>query len=235
MIMPRVSIITSIFKASDFLFDFLLDVKRQTIFPESEVLLLDANEDNLDFEIIQPFLDIPNFKYHRIGKCNVYEAWNIGIDMAQSEILTNWNTDDRRAYNSLEYQVKHLEDNSDIDVCYGPVLITKNPNEKFENCNSEMMWPVFDFTIENQLKHNSPHCLPVWRKSIHERCGKFDTSYFSSADYEMWFRVFKNNGKFNKLDNIVGSYYENPVSISRNPKTLSKAVEEIDKIKKIYS
>ena len=59
---PRVSIITSIYKSSKFLFDFLLDVKRQSIFQDSEILLLDANEDHLDYEIIKPFLDIENFK-----------------------------------------------------------------------------------------------------------------------------------------------------------------------------
>lgn len=234
MIMPRVSIITSIFKASDFLFDFLLDVKRQTIFPESEVLLLDANEDDSDFKIIQPFLDIPNFKYFKIGNCTVYEAWNKGIDLAKSKILTNWNVDDRRSYNSLQYQIEHLENNIQCDLCYGSVLIGGIPNEKFENCQSNQMWPNLPCTVKNQLLHNSVHCLPVWRKSIHDRFGYFDTQYFSASDYDMWFKILVGGGQIDSLDKLIGVYYENPNSISRNKKTINRAIQEVFDIQKKY-
>lgn len=234
MIQPRVSVLTSIFKASDFLFDFLVDAKRQSIFTESEFLLLDANEDDNDYEIIRQFLDYKNFKYIKIGKCSIYEAWNKGIELSSSKILTNWNVDDRRSYDSLEFQVKFLEENENVDVCYGPVLISEKPNEIFEFCDSKRIWPVFDGTLENQLKHNSPHCLPVWRKSIHDRFGMFDTNYFSAGDYDMWFRVLKNGGTLSKLDKIVGLYYENPVSISRNSKTIEKALYEVSSIHEKY-
>ena len=234
MSVPRVSIITSIFKASDFLFDFLLDVKRQTIFVESEVLLLDANEDDADFEIIRPFLDISNFKYFKIGNCTVYEAWNKGIDLAESPILTNWNVDDRRSHNSLQYQVEYLENNAQCDLCYGGVLIGSIPNEQFENCQSNRMWQQLDCTIENQLRHNSIHCLPVWRKSIHDRFGYFDTQYFSAADYDMWFKILVGGGQIDSLDKLVGIYYENPTSISRNTKTIDRAMQEFFNIQKKY-
>jgi hypothetical protein len=234
MIQPRVSVLTSIFKASEFLFDFLVDAKRQSIFAESEFLLLDANEDDEDFKIINQFLGYKNFKYIKIGKCSIYEAWNIGIEHASSSILTNWNVDDRRSYNSLEYQVEFLEKNEQSDVCYGPVLISEKPNEIFEFCESKKIWPVFDGTLENQLKHNSPHCLPVWRKCIHDRFGLFDTNYFSAGDYDMWFRVLKGGGTLSKLDQVVGLYYENPTSISRNSKTIEKALQEVSTIYEKY-
>lgn len=234
MIVPRVSIITSIFKASDFLFDFLLDVKRQTIFPESEVLLLDANEDDFDFEIIRPFLDIANFKYFKIGNCTIYEAWNKGIDLAQSKILTNWNADDRRSVKSLSNQVSFLEQNEDVDVCYGPTIVTDIPNQLFEFCLSNSIYPALDGSLENLLKHNSPHCLPVWRKSIHERFGLFDTSYFSAADYDMWFRVLKGGGKISPIEEIVGLYYQNPNGISTNSTSLNNALKEVYSIRDKY-
>jgi hypothetical protein len=223
---PRVSIITSIYKSSKFLFDFLLDVKRQSMFIDCEVLLLDANEDNFDYEIIKPFLDIENFKYLKINKCSIYEAWNIGIDISTSDILTNWNTDDRRSYNSLEKQVKFLEENIEYDGCYGPTIISKIANEVFENCQSKNVFPALEFNLENQLVNNSPHCMPVWRKSIHNICGKFDTSYYSASDYDMWMRVLKNNIKFKNIEEIVGLYYFNPLGVSTNPEFRQKTLEE---------
>ena len=231
----RISVLTSIYKSSEFLFDFLLDAKRQSIFNQIEFLLLDANEDNADYKIIEPFLFHKNFKYKKIGKCNVYEAWNIGIELSSAPILTNWNTDDRRSYNSLDIQASYLEKNPEVDLCYGNLKISNNPNEIFEHCNSNKYWPCYEGTLENQLKHNSPHCLPVWRKDIHGRFGKFDTNYFCVADYDMWFRILQGGGKLKYIRDIVGVYYENPNSISRNPLNYQKAIKEVIEIKKKYS
>jgi len=234
---PRVSIITSIYKASDFLYDFLIDVKRQFIFPESEVLLLDANPEGYeqDYEIIKPFLNLHPFKYSKIGECNVYEAWNKGIELSSSDIIANWNVDDRRSVTSLKNQVCFLENNPDSDVCYGHVKVTSEPNEVFEYSNSTKMWPCLDGSIKNQMICNSPHCLPVWKKSIHARFGLFDTSYFSSADYDMWFRVLTGGGKLSKIDDTFGLYYANPNSISRKKETLGKAQSEVIEIRLKYS
>lgn len=233
----RVSVITSIYNSSEFLYHFLIDAKRQTIFNECEFLLLDCNEspNNSDYEIIKPFLTFENFKYHKLDKCNVYEAWNQGVKLSSSDILTNWNTDDRRAFNSLQKQVSFLEENDDYDVCYGPTLISEIANEVFEFCTSESYYPALEGTIENQLIHNSPHCLPVWRKSIHNRFGLFDTQYFSAADYDMWFRVLVNGGKIKDLKDIVGLYYRNPVGVSSGKNTFDRAYDEVLSIRKKYS
>jgi len=234
---PKVSIITSIYKGFDFLFDFLLDVKRQSIFSDLEVLLLDANDDgdDTDYKIIKPFLALNPFKYHRIGKCNVYQAWNLGVDLSTSDYLSNWNIDDRRSVNSLKIQSEFLDENSDIDVCYGYLKLGSKPNEKFESCSSTRAWQALEGTKENLLIHNSPHALPMWRKSIHDKFGKFNTSYFSAADYDMWFRVLKGGGKLGKIDDVIGVYYENPNSISRRDSTFLKAIDEVQTIRKEYS
>lgn len=233
----RVSVITSVFKASEFLFDFFLDLKRQSIFPECEVLILDANEDvdNEDYKIISQFSSLPNIKYKHVGKCSVYEAWNKAVKLSKAPIITNWNVDDRRSVSSLEYQVNYLEKNKDVDLCYGTLKISNKKNEIFEDCKSNRFWPTYEGTLENQLKHNSPHCLPVWRKDVHDRFGMFDESYFSASDYDMWFRILQGGGNLKKLDETVGVYYENSKSISRNSKTLEKALKEVFSLRKKYS
>lgn len=233
---PRVSVITSVYNSSEFLFDFFIDLKKQSIFSECEVLILDANisPESEDSKIISKFSDLPNIKYNYIGECSVYEAWNKGIRLSQAPIVTNWNTDDRRKWNSLEYQVDFLEQNEDIDLCYGVLKISNTKNESFEDCKTNKLWATLEGNIENQLKHNSPHCLPVWRKNIHERFGFFNESYFSASDYDMWFRILKGGGKIQKLDEIVGVYYENPNSISRNRSTYQKAIKEVQLIKNLY-
>jgi hypothetical protein len=231
----RVSVITSIYKSEKFLFDWFLDIKRQSIFSEAEFILLDCNDDDADLATIESFLPSSNIKYHKLGFCSVYEAWNKGIELSSSNLLTNWNTDDRRSISSLSKQVSFLEQNDDVDVCYGPTIISNIPNELFEHCSSEFMFPSLEGSLENLLEHNSPHCLPVWRKSIHERFGLFDTSYFSAADYDMWFRVLKGGGKIAPIEEVVGLYYENPNGVSTNSKSLDRALEEVFNIRDKYS
>lgn len=231
---PKVSILTSIYKSADFLYHFMLDVRKQSIFSEIEVVLLDANDDDEDFKIIEPFLVHKNFVYHKIGKCNVYEAWNKGIDIASSDLLSNWNTDDRRKYNSLGVQVDFLNSNPNTDVCYGKVLSTHVANESFNLCSTLRYYPTSEGSKEMLLKNNSPHCFPMWRKSIHKRFGYFNTKYFSAADYEMWFRVLNGGGTLSKMEDIVGSYYENPNSISRKLSTFNEAVKEVFQIRDVY-
>lgn len=233
---PRLSVITSVYNSSDFLFDFFLDIKRQSIFYDCEFLILDANdkEDSEDFAIISSFLDLPNIKYKHIGKCSVYEAWNKGIHLSKSELISNWNTDDRRKWNSLETQVDFLENNKEVDLCYGNLKVSKVPNQKFEDCDNKASWPTFEGTLENQLNHNSPHCFPIWRKSVHERFGFFDESFFSAADYDMWFRIIIGGGKLKKMDEFTGLYFLNELSISRNPDTLRSAIKEVSEVKSKY-
>lgn len=231
----RASIITSIFKGGKFIDSFLTDITRQSIFHECEFLLLDADSPDNEASVIKPYLSFTNIKYINVGKCSVYEAWNKGIELSSSDLLSNWNLDDRRSYNSLQKQVEFLESNLDSDVCYGQTIVSYKENEIFEYCESKQTYEALDGTIENQLTHNSPHCLPVWRKSIHERFGVFDVNYFSAADYDMWFRVLKGNGKLSKINFTSGLYYRNPSGVSSNQNTLQKAIDEVIEIRKKYS
>jgi hypothetical protein len=74
----------------------------------------------------------------------------------------------------------------------------------------------------------------MWRKSIHERFGMFDTSYFSAADYDMWFRVLAGGGKIAPIEETVGLYYQNPKGISTNPASLDRAIKEVFSIRDKY-
>jgi len=230
----RASIIVSIFKAGRFISHLLQDITRQSIFKDCEFLLLDANSPDGELFYIKPYLRHQNIKYINIGKCSLYEAWNKGIEVSASSIIANWNADDRRFKNSLEKQVKFLEENENSDVCYGHTIVSRIENEIAEECRSSEIYQALDGTLENQLLHNSPHCFPVWRKSIHDRFGLFNTSYFSGSDYDMWFRVLKGGGILTKLDIITGLYYRNPNGISSGNESFKKAVKEVVSIREKY-
>lgn len=235
---PKVSIITSVFKSEKFIYHFLSDVARQTIFLDCELIFLNANSPENEEKYILEFQKCfpNNVVYKKLDKqYSVYETWNMGIDLSTAEILTNWNTDDRRVFNSLEKQYEEFCKDPELDVCYGPTLTTSFENENVEFCKSKEGFGCFEPEINIMLKNNSPHCLPMWRKRIHDKFGKFDTQYFSAGDYEMWLRAMVGGSKFKKVNYLIGSYYQNPNGISTNQKTLLKALEEVSNVRKKYS
>lgn len=234
--MPRISILISLFRSEEFLPHFLKNLRSQTCFEETEPVFIDANEDDRDFRVIEEFLKSnKNCLYFKAPGCNVYQAWNKGIEKSNGDIVTNWNTDDRRFSDSLEMQLGFLDQNQQIDLCYGEVFVTETKNEDPEKSSSGSIFPCVDFSKENMLLVNSPHCMPVWRKKLHDKFGMFDDSFFSAGDYEMWMRSIDGGAIFKKIYFPVGSYYRNPVGVSSGEKTIDAAIREVKKIKEKFS
>jgi hypothetical protein len=83
------------------------------------------------------------------------------------------------------------------------------------------------------LKFNSPHNAPMWRKSLHDDIGFFDTSFNSAADWEFWLRCIFNRKRFFKLNRPHVGYYYNPEGLSTNLNV--GTMEEISRIAVFYS
>tara|TARA_B100001123_G_scaffold316284_1_gene354152 strand:+ start:942 stop:2933 length:1992 start_codon:yes stop_codon:yes gene_type:complete len=232
--LPTISIITSVYDGDDYIEPFLEDITRQTIFEEKcELLLINANspgnEENIINKYVEKYPD--NIKYVKLDDDpGIYGVWNMGVEMASGEYLTNANLDDRKATNSLEEHAKALYQADDIDLVYADMLITQKPNETFENnsCNNaKYNFPEFSF--DNLKMVNMPHASPMWRKTIHDKYGKFEDKYRSAGDWEMWLRAASKGSKFKKMQQPLGLYYFNPKGISTNPENFDwKRKEEAE-------
>lgn len=231
----KLTVIISTFNSSNFLDHFFEDIKRQTIFQDCEFFFLDADSvDDSREKILKEVNKHKNIQYFNVGHKNIYQTWNFGVVLSKTKYLTNWNTDDRRLPDSLEKHISFLEANPELDLCYGETLWVEEPNKFTEDCDQENKSPCFEASLESMMQFNSPHCMPVWRRRLHENHGLFDESFFSAGDYEMWMRAISHGSKFGKMHEVVGSYYRNPKGISSNPDTLDLAVAEVMKIRNTY-
>lgn len=229
---PRASILTSIYNGEKFLDDFLQNAISQTFINEVEILLLDAKSTDSSGEIIKKYKH-PSLKYKKLDKrYSIYEAWNIGIELSSSQILSNWNIDDRRKNNSIETQTVYMENNPNCDVCYGYVAWSFKENETFDQNTLNEIYPCFDVSLQTMIQNNSPHCMPFWRKSLHNKFGVFDASYPTAADFEFWMKCLYNGASFHKIYDIVGSYYYNPSGLSTS--SHSSNMKEGEEIKNKY-
>lgn len=237
---PKVSIITSIYNGDEFIEPFLQDITRQTIFEEKcELILINANSPGNEEEVINKYLEkYPNnIVYKKLDEDpGIYGVWNLGVEMATGEYLTNANLDDRKAPWSLERHAKMLFANEDVDLVYADMAITNKPNETWEvNTAGTQKYNFPEFSYDNLKMINMPHASPMWRKTIHDKHGKFNDKYRSAGDWEMWLRAAAAGSKFKKIHDCLGLYFFNPKGISTNPDNFDWKREEEREIYETYA
>ena len=235
---PRVSIITSVYNADIYIEGFLKNITQQTLFPNCELLLINADSPGNEYEIIKKYLKkYKNITYIALGKDpGIYGVWNYAIHCAASDYITNANVDDRRNSDSLEEQLAYLELHPEIDLVYSDYLTTLVINQVYPGDSNTLRAVMPEFST-SLLYQSFPGPHPLWRKSMHKKYGLFDASFSSLGDIEMWNRAAFNGAIFKKLAGISGLYYDNPEGISTNmyPEKVAKRQAEAQRIIKKYS
>ena len=237
--LPKISIITSVYDGDEFIEEFMEDITRQTIFEDKcELILIDANSPGNEKETIDKYLERypDNIVYKKLDKDpGIYGVWNMGVELATGEYLTNANLDDRKHPKSLEEHARGLYGDPDVDLVYATSYLTHKPNQKFEDKDSDwQLYAVPDFSKEAMIRGNPPHQNPMWRKSLHDTYGMFDDQYRSAGDWEMWLRAVFGGSKFKKINGVLGLYYFNPTGISTDKGNDEWKKKEEFKIFKTY-
>ncbi len=229
------TIVTSLYKGEKYIKNFLENIVNQSIFDECELFIVDANSPENEYEIIKQYTNIyPNIRYLRLEeKISIYQAWNIAIKESKSEFITNANVDDLHRLDAFELKIQALRQNPETDVVYSDVYYSYLANVPFNivaKCGLRT-----NFVTANKfnlLSYNSPHNAPMWRRSLHDKIGFFDSQYKSCGDYEFWLRAAFSGSLFFKLDEVLVVYYFNPQGMSTNQDSPSK--QEDIKVHEIY-
>ena len=203
-----------------------------------ELILINANSPGKEEEVINKYLaKYPNnIVYKKLDRDpGIYGVWNLGLELASGDYITNANLDDRKRPDSLEKHAINLTMDADVDLVYADMAITDKPNETWHNNSSNGRKYNFpEFSFDNLKMVNMPHASPMWRKDIHQKYGKFDDNYKSAGDWEMWLRSASKGAKFGKIPDVLGLYYFNPTGISTNPDNFAWKQEEEKKVFEEY-
>jgi len=245
---PRISIITSIYKGEKFIKHFLQEITKQTVFKDCELILINANSPEDEEKIIKPYLKkYKNIIYKKLqNRVTIYSAWNEAIKLASGEYITNANLDDRLDYKCYETYLNYLDKNPDIDLVYADGYETDKINISFHSVsgacpsklaksedldkrsrkcfakqklsNHKIYKPEFSKT---NLRHNClPSFYPMWRANLHNKFGLFNDNFTIAGDWEFWVRIANGGSKFKKIPGVYGLAYHNPIGLSTNLKTL---------------
>ncbi len=232
----RVSAIASLYRGRRYLEAFLENMVSQSIFDQSELIIIDANSPEGEEEIIRRYQAVyPNIVYQRMNyRIGIYDAWNEGVRLARGAYLTNTNLDDLRRRDSLELQAAALDAHDFADVVYQDFYYSFDGELDFEavaafGFKSDL--PIV--TPNNLLCFNSPHNAPMWRARLHRELGPFDISYRSAGDYEFWLRCALAGKRFFKINDPHVVYFQNPEGISTSPET--RGVQESRRLRRHYA
>lgn len=234
--LPKVSVLMSVFKAKNYLDGCFKDLEKQTVFQDKCEAIVVHPKTSPEFDeekaIIGAFVE----KYPNNVKVleleedpGLYGCWNKALEMSSGEYITNWNSDDRRRADCIQACAKELFTDDNVGVVYFDQYITQKPNETFDNNTSggkKYSFPEYSPDYVKVLNFTM-HAMSCWRKSLHDKYGKFDDKYKSAGDWELANRWAVAGVKAKKLPDILGLYYFNPVGISTNPENFKwKQVEE---------
>lgn len=232
----KCSIFCSFYKGQKFIDGYLKDVLKQTIFNQIEFIFLDCDSPEDEKSRILPLTEeYSNIKYFKLDNDpGLYAGWNIAIKKCSSPIVGNWNIDDRKSIDSIKILLKAFDRDPLLDIVYGMTYISTVANEEYENNTYEQIYPCLPHSFSNLIRNNSPHCMPLWRRNLHDRFGYFDENYKTAADGDFWLRCCVGGARIKMVNHPVGLYYDNPTGRSTNPETLQQMIREVQSMRSKY-
>lgn len=224
---PRVTLISSVFSADVYLSGFLANMESMEDYDGDEHFLIrPGSPGNEHFALVNHVRHHPGAVYINLKHDpGLYQVWNLGVRLATASYISNANLDDRRAPDQLVRLCNYLDHNSDVAVASCRLRVTDQPDLSWKE--SVQCSHIFGnvqggrYTAQNLVRQtddgvvsrNLPHCMPVWRRSLHADYGEFDEKNFGpSADWEFWLRAGVGGESFYFQSEALGLYLHHPES-----------------------
>lgn len=192
---PQASIIVSLYRAADKLPAFLRGLSRLTerTRRSCEVVLVDSHSPDDTQAVIARELD----DLARAGRplsvvCirtglreTIQAAWNRGIVAARADYVSFLGVDEMNRTDAFDIMIDFLDAHPDVDWVQGTAVVTDvAPNGSFLRDTM-----AYDRRFENDVVQLLDTCFigyvgAMYRKSIHDRVGFYDSSFRGAGDTE---------------------------------------------------
>ncbi|MCU0773289.1 MAG: glycosyltransferase [Ideonella sp.] len=235
---PEVAFVTSMFRGGKHTRGYLENVAAAAEQANGEVVIVDANGAGRDedAEAVHRFLAEHPALQRRFTLLRperdpgLYACWRLAIEHARAPLISNANLDDRRSPGHSQRLAQLLQSRPDLAAVSGALTVVGQdeqggwfdlvPNQTWfgepglrEFDYDELFRRADDGTVYSQ---NMLHCMPVWRRCLHERFGWFDEErYGTSADWAFWLLVGRAGERFALDPQAWGRYFFNPESHNR--------------------
>jgi len=218
----RVSAIVSTYNSERFMRGCLESLVNQSLGEAVEIIVIDSGSPQNERAIVEEFQKRhPNIVYVRTERESLYEAWSRGVRLARAPYVTNANTDDRLFANALEVLADTLDANPEVMLAYADQFVTDTPEVGPDTCRFVGAFHLDEFDRYTMLDKCYVGPQPMWRRSVHDEVGYFDSRYRSAGDYEFWLRIARRFPLLH-VPQRLGVYFQNDQGIELSNTGLSR-------------
>lgn len=192
---PLISIIIATYNSGKVLKACLESVANQTN-KDFEVIIIDGKSVDKTLEIVKLFPDIK--KVITEQDSGVYEAWNKGIKLCNSDWIMFLGSDDLLLEDAIENYANFLKtlSNFPIDYISAKVKLIDKKGNQLKIMGRAWEWKVFKKYM------NVAHVASLHSKAYFHQYGTFNERYKIAGDYELLLRARKDL-RYRFLNKIV--------------------------------
>jgi glycosyltransferase involved in cell wall biosynthesis len=220
-ISPLVSIVLPTYNRSHCIHRAVKSVVEQT-FTDWELIIVDNSSTDSTLEIISSFSDERIFTFDIENNGIVAKSRNLGIQLSQGKYIALLDSDDWWKPEKLEISLRALELGSDL-VYHDLYVISKLPikaNKYSLAATRVLTCPVFNDLLSNG--NAITNSSVVVRRDFLQEIGGFseERDLLGSEDFDGWLRISKHTEKFERLEIILGYYWEGGGNLTTPSSTL---------------
>jgi len=205
---PRVSLVTSAFRADAYLESYFENICAQTIFSQMQVILVLNDPSPRALEIAEQYrarhpaqIEILNVPRESIGA-----STNRGYRAARGNYLTYADVDDLRADNCYERQAAALDEDAGCDFAYGDFVIVSQYGAREGHLIRAREFDPVEFTRGSFVGANH-----FFRRELLARAGYWDEQFRSGGDFDFQVRA-THHCKFKRIEGAPLFYYTRVVN-----------------------
>lgn len=219
---PFVSIIIPCYNSGDYIEETIASVEKcDSSFSTYELIIVNDGSTEVQTVNVLERLEKQGYKIINQSNQGLGAARNKGIECAAGKYILPLDADDRIRPCFLPLGIQVLEQQNDVGAVYGNAVY-------FEHWTGDWILPPYE--LEKLLLYNYIYASAIFRKSIWEDCGGYDTnkSIQSWADWEFWLSIAERGWKFHHLQETVFEYRIRKESMSSLHREAQKTPEHID-------
>jgi glycosyltransferase involved in cell wall biosynthesis len=146
-----------------------------------ELIIVDGNSSDKTIEITEKYISDIDIVISEHDE-GIYDAWNKGIELSNSEWIMFVGSDDQLLPNCIEIYKKEASFNSDIDYISGKIMIINKEGKHLREFGQPYSWKTFRSIM------NLAHVSALHNHKIYSKYGLYDVDYKICGDYELLLR-----------------------------------------------
>lgn len=208
--MPKVSIVLPVYNGEKYLRDAVESILHQSFEDWELIVVNDCSTDSSE-EIIAEYVKKDDRIKLITNETNkkLPASLNVGFRHVNGKYYT-WTSDDNiYEYNAIERMVEYLDTHNEMLVCCGMKTIDENNviGDRWIKYSNEFMY-----------FNNCVGACFMYRKSVVDAIGEYNTDMFLVEDYEYWLRILFNYGDIGYIDETLYLYRVHNESLSSTRK-----------------